>query len=99
MWGDQPGDRIVKTGTCLYDGQVECDLKIVYSPIRYGTGDYEDPPEIENDQEVDTYYLWYGSTIERNQFSAGGGGFSSLPEAMAAAERAPGIGSTVRWHD
>lgn len=35
--------------------------------------------------EVDTYYLWFGSTMERNRFNAGGGGFSSLEEAKSNA--------------
>jgi hypothetical protein len=78
---------------------VECDVQIVYSPIRYGSGDYEDPPEIENDQEIDTYYIEYGSTTARGEFKTGGGGCSSLEEAMDAVQRAPGIGSSVRWTD
>ncbi|WP_119965670.1 hypothetical protein [Simplicispira lacusdiani] len=93
----QPGERVVREGTFLYDLQIECDVRIVYSPIHYGTGDWEDPPEIQNDLEQDTYYVQYGSTTERGRFNAGGGGHRSLPEAMAAAEAAPGIGPTVRW--
>lgn len=47
--------NVVKKGTFLYDGTVECDLRIVYSKIRYGSGDYEDPPELENDLMQDTF--------------------------------------------
>jgi hypothetical protein len=88
--------NIVKEGTYLYDGTVECDIRITYSPVRYGTGDHEDPPELSEEQECDTYYLHFGSTTERGCFSAFGGGFPSLAEAIAAAERAPGIGASVR---
>ncbi len=84
-------------GTYLYDGTVECDVRIVRSPIRYGTGDYEDPPEIETDVEADTFYVWYGSTTARGVYSSGGGGYASIAEAIASVETAPGIGSTVRW--
>jgi hypothetical protein len=89
-------DNVVATGTFLYDNTIECDICIVYSPVRFGSGDYEDLPELENDIEVDTYYLWFGSTTERNYFNAGGG-FSSLQEAMKNAESRPGFGNSVRW--
>jgi len=92
-------ETIVKEGTFVYDGRIQCDVRIVHSPIRYGSGDYEDPPEIENDLEQDTFYIHYGSTTERGVFNAGGGGYPSLAEAMAAAEAAPGIGSTIRWSE
>lgn len=90
-------ENIVKEGTFLYDDCVECDICIVYCAVRYGSGDYEDPPEIENDVDVNTYYLWFGSTTERGRYNAGGGGYSSLAEAMENAESRPGFGSSVRW--
>ncbi|MBA4015699.1 MAG: hypothetical protein C0483_00780 [Pirellula sp.] len=93
----QPNQRIVAEGTFRYDGTVECDIRIVYGPIRLGTGDDEVPPEIGDEVACDTYYVWYGSTIERGRFNAGGGAYPSLAEAKAAAEQAPGIGTTVRW--
>lgn len=92
------GEKIVATGTFLYDGVVECDLRIAFSATRYGTGDHEDEPEIANDVVTDTYYLEYGSTTQRGVFKVGGGGYPSLTAARAAAEAAPGIGPTVRWH-
>lgn len=52
-----PNETVVKLGVFLYDGRIECDVRIVHSPIRYGSGDYEDPPEIENDLEQDIYYI------------------------------------------
>lgn len=90
-------DNVVARGTFLYDDIVECDLCVVYSPIRYGSGDYEDLAEVENDIEVDTYYLWFGSTTERDRFNAGGGGFASLEAAKSNAEARPGFGKSVRW--
>ena len=94
-----PG-AVVKKGTFLYSGAVECDLCIVLSPVRFGSGDYEDSPEFANDVESPTYYVYFGSTIERGKFNAGAGGYPSLSEAMAAVEHAAGIGPTVRWgHD
>ncbi len=91
-----PNEKIVATGTFLYAG-TECDLHIVFSPVRYGSGDSADEPEIANDSVADTYYVQYGSTTQRGIFNAGGGSYPSLAEARSAAEAAPGIGPTVRW--
>lgn len=92
-------ETVVLEGTYLYGGSHECDIRIVRSPVRFGTGDHEDPPEWADDFEEETFYLWYGSTTERGVFNAGGGGFPSLEQAMAAASSAPGIGHTVRWRE
>lgn len=94
-----PNESYVKEGTFLYDGQVECRVKIVLSPVHYGTGDYEDPPEVRNDIDRDTYYVWYESTTERERFNSSGGGHPSLAAAMQAVESAPGIGGSVKWKD
>ncbi len=94
-----PDEAVVKEGSFLYDGKVECDVRIVRSPVRYGSGDYEDPPDIQNDLKRETFYIEYGSTTQRGVFTAGGGGFASLAEAMAYAQAAPGIESTLRWKE
>jgi hypothetical protein len=99
---DTSSISIVKQGTWLYAGSIECDMCIQYSPIRFGSGDCEDPPEIYNDVEVDTYYLWFGSTTERGQPNGvvgGGAGFSSIAEATNYAENIPGYGASIRWKD
>lgn len=97
MSANDANETVVRVGVFVYDGSVECDVRIVHRPIRYGSGDHEDPPEIEDDLEQDTYYIQFGSTTERGVFSAGGGGYASIAEAAAAAESAPGIGSTIQW--
>ena len=91
------GESVVQAGTFLYDGQVVCDLRIVFSPVRRGTGDYEDPPEVSDDVHQDTFYIQYGSTTSRGVFNAGGGGFPTLSAAVAHVESMPGFGNTVRW--
>ena len=88
---------MVQVGTFLYDGQVVCDLRIVLSPERGGTGDYEDQPEVSDDADENTFYIEYGSTTSRGVFSTGGGGFPTLPAAIAHVEAMPGFGNTVRW--
>lgn len=69
-----PGESVVQAGTLLYDGQVVRDLRIVLSPVRRGTADYEDPPEVSDDVDQDKFYIQYGSTTSRGVFNAGGGG-------------------------
>jgi hypothetical protein len=93
------GDRanVAKRGVFLYDGQIACDVRVVRSPVRYGTGDEGDPVEVCEDIEVETFYVEYGSTTERGVYAAGGSGYPSLAAAVAAVEAAPGIGNSVKW--
>jgi hypothetical protein len=97
MYSLRPGESVAMEGTCLYDAQVQCRIRIVRSPVRYGSADYEDPEDIASDLTQETFYIQYGSTTEFNHFNAGGGGYPTLGEAMAAARSAPGIGPTVQW--
>jgi hypothetical protein len=87
-------DKVVKTGTYLYAGQITCDVRIVYSPIRYGSGDPVEPPE--EDEPRDSYYLEYGGTEQRGAFVGGGGCFDTLEEAM---RRAGETMEHVSWKD
>jgi len=93
------GTTVVKQGEFLYDGVVTCDLRIVLSPVRFGTGDDEDPIEFRDDVDVDTFYVEYGSTTERGVFKAGGGGHPSLAAAVAAAEAALGVTAQLTWKE
>jgi len=87
MTGATTREVVVKAGTYLYADTIVCDVRIVYSPIRYGSGEeYVDQPEDVVDQERDTYYLQYGGTERRGAFIAGGGSFDSLEDAMRQAE-------------
>ena len=90
-------ENIIKVGTFLYDDSVLCDVCISFSPVRFGTGDYEDQLEIGEDVVVDTYYVFFGSATERGCYNSGGGGYPSLAEAVANVEARPGFGKTVKW--
>jgi hypothetical protein len=92
-------ENIVKSGTFLYDGSVLCDVCITFSPVRFGTGDYEDSPHVRDDAQIDTYYVHFGSTTERGRYHSGGGGYPSLPEAIANVEQRPDFGASVKWRD
>jgi hypothetical protein len=93
------GEVVVKSGTFLYDKTVICDLRIVRSQVRPGSGDWEDLPELADDKEGEFFYVQFGSTTERGRFNVSGGGGATMEEAIAAAESAPGIGKTVQWID
>ena len=76
-------EEVVKAGAFLYDGLVTCDVRIVYSAIRHGSGDPVEPPE--QDEQRDSYYLQYGGTEHRGVFIGGSGCFDTLEEAMRQA--------------
>ena len=89
--------EVVNTGTFLYATSVECDIRVIRSSVRYGSGDQDDPPEVANDIEVESYYVEYGSTTQRGVFSAGSTAFSSLQEAILGAAEQLGPHRTVHW--
>jgi hypothetical protein len=90
---------VVKRGTFLYGGSVECEVRILQSAVRFGTGDYEDPRDLREDVAVPTFYVEYGSTTQRSVFTSGGGGHASLAAAVVAVEASLGSAASVRWHD
>lgn len=94
-----PKETVVKEGTFFYDSEIECDIRIIRSSVRYGSGDHEDPPQVENDVKQSTFYIQYGSTAERGVFNAGGGDYPALAKVIAAAVASPGIGNTIRWDE
>jgi hypothetical protein len=92
-------EKVVKTGTFLYDDTGLCDIRIVYRTICHGSGDWEDPPEMADDQHGEFFGVQWGSTTVRGVFNAGSGGGTSIQKAIAAAESMPGIGKTIVWLD
>ena len=85
----------VQFGTWLYAGSVPCEVKIVRHHTLYGSGDYEDPPEIADDREVECFYILFHTPVGHPQW-VGGGAALSLAEAVSVAENK--LGSTVTWH-
>jgi hypothetical protein len=85
---DEADERLVKTGTYLYAGELQCDVRIVYSPVRYGTGDQADAAEDAEDRVMDSYYVQYGGPLQRSAFISGGGWFPTLAEAVHHVENA-----------
>jgi len=54
-----------------------------------GSGDYEDSPELAEDQYGEFFDVQYGSTTELGRFNSSGGSCATLEEAIALAESAP----------
>lgn len=82
--------KIVKQGILLYDHVLEYSVIIIESDILYGTGDFDDPPEIAEDRECLCYYIWCDSPHGRNEYCSGPfEAYMSVEEAMAAIEKEP----------
>lgn len=60
--------EVVKSGIWKYTDLIECEIRIVKWDILYGTGDYEDPPELCDDREIDCYYIFYESPAKKGEF-------------------------------
>ncbi len=77
---------IVKSGTFLYAGLRVCKVRILQTDFCPGSGDYEDPPEVQNDKHGTFFEIQYTAPREQ-RFAAGGGCFGTLAEAVAQVER------------
>ena len=91
-WFDQ--FPTVRSGTWLYDGTVPCRIRIVRSPVFHGSGDEDDPPELREDREVESFYVLFSPP------SGPGGDMAYGPFLTLAAAASHGeslVGDTVRW--
>jgi hypothetical protein len=88
-------DEIVKSGTWLYGGTVASTIRITRGNIFRGTGDYEDPPETQEDLEIETFNVWFESLPGSGCFSMGGGQYLTLEEAISNTQRV--IKSSIEW--
>ena len=83
-----------RVGTWLYGGNVACEVRIVRHHTLYGSGDYEDPPEIAEDKELECFYLLFHTPTGSPEW-VGGGAALSVREAMVLAEEK--LGPTLVW--
>jgi hypothetical protein len=86
MFTDMQNATAIKRGKCVYNISTEYEVRIVKWHVLYGTGDHEDPPEVQNDRNVECYYVFYEDLIKRGVFNTGGGSFLSIEEAIASVE-------------
>ena len=90
---------VVKEGTWLYDGTVPTGVRIVSCSIRYGSGDWEDPPETQEDQTVPGFDVqWASPTTPRDFWKYPSAVFPTLQDAIAHAEQAAWASSTLKWN-
>lgn len=94
MWEE---GEVVAVGTWLYDGSVKAEVTIQKMPILFGSGDYQDPPEIREDREVESYYIWFAPAGEPGEFRAGGGAELTLEKAKRRAEEL--VGQEISWRE
>jgi len=83
----------IRHGECVYNNTTGYRVKIIKWHILYGTGDYEDPPEIRDNQNVECYYVFYEDIINKGNFNVSGGGFLHLEEAVNSVE----ANVNVKW--
>jgi hypothetical protein len=83
-----------KTGTWLYGGRVPCEVRVVRHHTLYGSGDYEDAPEVAEDRSVECFYVLFHTPAGEPEW-VGGGAALSLNEAMALAQKK--LGHTLVW--
>ncbi len=83
-----------KIGTWLFGGTVLAHVTIRESDVAYGSGDYEDDPEIQNDMERACFYVrWYspGDSIGVANSGSDFGPFDSLDAAVAYVAASEGV--------
>ncbi|OJV62808.1 MAG: hypothetical protein BGO41_09320 [Clostridiales bacterium 38-18] len=79
-------NKTVLEGTWKYDNAKLCNLRIVKENTIYGTGDYEDPPEIREDIELECYYVEYESMVEKNRYCTRSQAYMSVADAIKGEE-------------
>lgn len=91
---------VVKEGTWLYDGNVPTGVRIVSCPVRYGTGDWQDPLDIREDLAEPGFDVqWASATTPRDYGNFASAVFSSLQEAVAYVETSAWAASTLKWDE
>ncbi len=86
-------EKPVAVGTWMYDETIECIVHVVRRNVAYGSGDYQDPPEIREDRHGTFYYLLFGTPTDPKQPNAGESGpYDSIGSAKeGAASRLSGL--------
>lgn len=88
---DDIRSRIVKRGNCLYAGICKYSVYICKENILYGTADYEDIPELAEDQDRECYIVYYSDLLDQNNINASAGQYTSYEKAIEAVESSEGF--------
>lgn len=63
--------EIICCAQLLYDGAIEYHAVIIQSDFFPGSGDYEDPVEISEDQETKCYWVWFEDIVNPENYNSG----------------------------
>ena len=82
---DEVLGRPIRVGEWLYDGRISLAVRLFKSDTRWGSGDYEDPPEVSDDQVAgdERFGSWCG--------------FLTLDDVERFGHEQ--LGNSLRWHD
>jgi hypothetical protein len=86
--------EVIKRGICFYDNSVEYEVRIIRGQVLYGTGDYEDLPNVSDDREIECYEIWYENLIKKGEFNRVGQ-YCLLQDAILCVEEY----AAVQWKD
>jgi hypothetical protein len=88
----QDEEVVVKAGLWHYAGEIAAQVTIVRRPVTFGSGDYEDPPEIGEDRTAPCFVIHWGRPGEPTKSDASSAQHATLDEAIREAESlAPGV--------
>ena len=83
---------------CRHLDRGETQPHDIDASIRYGSGDWEDPPEIQEDQTVPGFDVqWALPTTPRDFGKYPSAVFPTLQDAITYAEQAAWASSTLKW--
>ena len=88
-------EDMVLIGEALYDEDVTYKIEIIKTKFRPGSGDYEDPPYIRDDEHGEFYKALYTPPGEV-AFKSCGDYFSTLDEAVKHIEKSY---KGIVWHN
>jgi hypothetical protein len=92
---DEVLGRPIRVGEWLYDGRISLAVRLFKSDTRWGSGDYEDPPEVSDDQAIECYYLQL--QVAGDERFGSWCGFLTLDDVERFGHEQ--LGNSLRWHD
>ena len=87
MTNPDTDEELVAVGRWLYDGTAESVVHIVKRNWAFGSGDYEDPPDVREDREGTFYYLKFFNPARPERHSSESGAYDSIRLAKEAAKK------------
>jgi hypothetical protein len=78
--------EVIMKGSWIYAERLICNVKIIKWHVLYGSGDYEDPPEMRDDYEVECFYVIFESMVEQGNYNSVRGGFLTISDAITDTE-------------